>query len=108
MNWYKKIILAQIWESQHEDIPYGEPFESDLRNLYEMEYKYFTLKKSSFYGHPKRYQNIIQQLENRINCLQQEVTIPINNTFKQWLDRHAILSAHNWARKRVEEEIENG
>ena len=48
MNWYKKILYAQIWATDSDD-----SFEENLKSFYELEYKHYSL--NTFHDKYKMY-----------------------------------------------------
>jgi len=70
MNWFYKIITAQIWR-----IDKKSGFSESLVSLYELEYKLDALKRYNFYGHPKRRENIIKGLENSLDIIYKKIKI---------------------------------
>ena len=96
MNWYGKIILSQIWESN------GNEFEDELKTLYEMEYKLHALNNFQFNGMPKRRENIIERVEQRLEEAIDSIKDPLERTFEKWLKSHALLDSRTWAEQRME------
>lgn len=98
MNWFQIIKLSQMWRTR--EVEYD--FLGSLKLLYELEYKHSMLKKLPFKGHPKRKENIIQQLEKSIFRLINIVKTPILASFQYWLKSHALTDPELWAKEKTE------
>jgi hypothetical protein len=97
MNWYKKILYAQIWETNYED-----SFEENLTAFYELEYKYNALKNFPFTGMPQRYENILENVKDSLMESMERLKGVLASTFYGWLETHAITEPATWAAKRVD------
>lgn len=97
MNWYSNIKFAQVWVVNWED----DDLESMLRALYELEYKYSMAKNSKFTGHPKRQENILLHLKDGFLSVATVVKNILVNTFKKWLNFHALTNPQQWASARL-------
>jgi hypothetical protein len=113
-NWYKiaKDLskIAQIWNYDVSDEDLDEHtgerlFSSKIKELYELEYKYSTLKNNEFIGHPKRKENILSQFEKNIQRVGYEIKNQLLITIGKWLDKHALLDPEIWANGRVEDSM---
>lgn len=98
MNWYIKIKLAQVWQTDQEE---GVSFKEDLANLYELEYKYNTLKKYPFKGHDRRKENILSKLEQKLSYLISKIKKVLIKLFEGWLSQHALTDPDAWAESRL-------
>jgi len=97
MNWYSLIKIAQIWAVDWEE----EDFESMLRALYELEYKYSMAKTRKFNGHPKRRENIFEHLKQEFLEVASVVQNVLIQVFKKWLSSHALTDPQQWAAARL-------
>lgn len=106
IDWYDFYRYAQIWNVEYNGS--GEELASQIAAMYELEYKFSMLRTRPFRGMPKRRENILNQLQNKLS----EVILMIRDrlvpVFWKWLEFHALLSPETWARKRVAEEVEGG
>jgi hypothetical protein len=103
MNWYSIIKIAQIWNLSEEDDWSVNQFESNLRDLYKLEYMWSMINQRSFNGLEQRRQNISDNLRNNLNSVAEEVKASLSMVFHNWLRTHAILDPETWARSRVDE-----
>ena len=114
MNWYIRIKLAQIWNTGRGDD--YTTFVEDLEDLYELEYKYHTLKSHAFRGVEKRRENMINGLESQLQELIEKIKKVLISLFSSWLQNHALDDPDEWASRRfldpsglsIEELIEAG
>lgn len=97
MNWYKKIIYAQIWETDTDD-----SFEEVLQSFYELEYKYQSLKNFPFTGMPQRYENILEKVKDSLEDSMLKLKDVLVATFNGWLESHALTDPAQWAKKRMD------
>lgn len=95
MNWYKKLIYAQVWETEDEG-----SFNSALKTFYELEYKYQALKNFPFTGMPQRYENILEKVKDSLEGSMDRLRDTLIATFGGWLDAHALIDPAAWAQKR--------
>ena len=98
MNWYLLQKFAQIW-----NIPEGETFGQELIRLHKLEYMYNTIKIRGWNGHPKRKENILQQLEIQLKNSINKIKPPLLSLFQGWLQNHAINNPDDWSNNRVEQ-----
>jgi hypothetical protein len=94
-NWYK---YAQIWNVNTE----GD-IEEKLTALYELEYKYSMVRDRPFSGLSERHDNILMNLEEKLEEVVEDVKDTLLRVFGKWLESHALLSADTWAEKRIED-----
>ena len=97
MNWYGKIICAQVWE-----VDSDESFTEDLKAFYELEYKYNAIKNFPFEGMPQRYDNIFKNIEDSLMYVMDRLRGTLMSTFSGWLESHAITDPATWAQRRVD------
>lgn len=95
MNWYKKILYAQVWETEDEG-----SFEDSLKSFYELEYKYQAIKNFPFEGMPQRYENILEKVQNSLEASMERLKGALLSTFNGWLETHALTDPAMWAAKR--------
>lgn len=101
--WYTTIKTSQVWSVSYDTYLLGSAIEA----LYEITYKYQTMIKHDFAGHPTRYQNILQNLEKTGRQIIFDITNTLREVFARWLEYHALLNPHTWAYKRLEEHEES-
>lgn len=94
--WYKFIKTSQVWA-----IDEATDFSEIMYKLHEMYYKYTTIAQSGFSGHEKRRENILAKIEESFYDLLGDVLEPLQNTFRIWLENHALTNASDWGRSRV-------
>jgi len=97
MNWFKILKFAQIWGTNW----VFDNIESQLEAFYELEYKYSMLKLHPFSGHPKRKENILNNLRNNLSEVGSEIKIMLSGVFGNWLQSHALLNPIQWAEERI-------
>ncbi len=96
MNWYKRILLAQIWNTDSDG-----SFEDELKAIYELEYKLQAVRNWKFLGMPQRRDNIISNLSEELEMAIEEVKVPLLFTFEKWLNSHALIKPETWAAERT-------
>jgi len=74
----------------------------DLKELYNINYKYDMIKLSKFNGLPKRRENIIKKIEFDGVIVANSVIKELITVFEGWLSRHDLDSPVNWAKIRVQ------
>lgn len=104
MNWYKKIKIASIWQTNYRK----DSLSGMLYALYELTYKYQYLQIHNFKGHPARLQNILKNIESSAKLVIADIVDILQPCFENWLSGHALLTPRTWASKRVEEWFEIG
>jgi hypothetical protein len=95
MNWYKKLLYAQVWE-----VDSDESFAEELKAFYELEYKHQCLKNFPFEGMDQRYQNIFSKVEDSLVYTMDNLKGTLLSTFNGWLETHALTDPAMWAAKR--------
>jgi len=104
----KRVIIAvEDWYN----LPMGDELIDKIEAIYELEYKFNTLKskfKNSKESHLKRYQNILIKMEKLIREIASDIADDLIEVFEEWLSRHALLSADSWANARVKDQEEMG
>jgi hypothetical protein len=101
MNWYRFVKIAQIWNLSN---TYSNQFESDLQDLYRLEYMWSMINQRPFNGLEQRRENISNQLRGNLNVVADEVKVILSGVFNNWLRNHAILDPETWAVERVGDE----
>ena len=96
MNWYRHIKIAQIWNTGPQE-NVGTDFEKNLRNLYELEYKWSMMNMRPFTGLDRRRENIINNLRRNLNMAADYVKDVLAKVFEKWLRNHALLDPEAWA-----------
>jgi hypothetical protein len=102
VNWYRFIKIAQIWNLTESDV-FINQFESDLQDLYKLEYMWSMINQRPFNGLEQRRQNISNNLRDNLNVVADEVKSALSGVFYKWLSSHALLEPATWARSRVDE-----
>jgi hypothetical protein len=97
MNWYGKLILAAIWDTDGDG-----SFEDNLKDMAELEYKLYALNSWPFSGMPQRQANISKKLEEELWGVLEELKPPLENTFSTWLSAHALTDPNQWAEQRMD------
>ena len=99
-----RIIFADFLKKEPEN------FEDYLEALYELEYKYHTLKNNpgNWEGNPKRYENILAKMEDLIKDIASEIADDLIEVFDDWLSKHALLDANAWAKSRMDDAEDYG
>ena len=97
MKIFKLIKLAQIWKTEWEE----DDIISIFKALYELEYKKTIITNNAFNAHPKRKENIINNIINELNQVAQIAQNKLLNVYSHWLENHALLSPKIWAEKRM-------
>ena len=100
-NLSKWIKTAQIWNVVTDD------FDDKLKAVYELEYKRSMLKTMPFAGIPQRKDNILKNIEEKLEEVIDELREILSAVFLDWLNNHALLSADTWANQRVSEFASN-
>lgn len=75
--------------------------------LYEVEYKYSTIKNNRFTGVPRRRENILSLLEDIGREAVSFLADTFEVVFREWLDNHALTDPDKWARQRFYEDGES-
>jgi hypothetical protein len=106
-NWYKLHKEAQIWKTDC-DLSYDSEIEKHLCTLYELEYKYNTMKLNGFSGHPKRKMVMLSKLRSAAEPSLEYVKTALTKLYEKWLGAHAITNPEEWAIARVRGNLETG
>jgi len=96
----KKIKIAtEEWYK----LPLADDLMDKIEAIYELEYKYHTLKNNvvKWTGLPKRYDSVINKMENLIKDIASEIADDLIDVFEDWLSRHALTDADKWAKARM-------
>lgn len=97
MNWYKKIKkFTQAW-----NVP-TDTFKDKLKAIYELEYRYQAINKNNNIM-PQRKENILNQIEKKIQEIIPEIKNTFLKVFEKWLETHALLDPEQWAKARLED-----
>ena len=97
-------VLASLWRTDHND----SDLESQLRKLYELNYKYEVLKSFPFTGYPKRKENTVLRMEKEILKPLVFVKDTLVILFERWLASHALTDSAEWAEARIRDDAETG
>jgi len=92
------MVLAQLWKTDYDDT-----FQGKLEKIYELDYKYHTIKSSDFQGHPKAKDNILLGFERELREAIDSVCEVLEIVFRDWLSKHALLNPSEWTNERFRE-----
>lgn len=102
MNIIKQLILEALWEIDDKGYSIDtHPFTYHLIRTYELEYKLSQLNTKSFNGHPKRKENIINNVKRDLIESLEFVKDVMLKVLKSWLSSHALLNPEEWAKQRL-------
>ena len=104
MGWYTTIKISQVWNVSYSN----ESLVSCLEAIYELTYKYQTLQKQRFQGHPKRFDSIVSNINSKARMVISDIYNILDPVFENWLESHALLDQEQWATKRMEHIEETG
>ncbi len=93
MNWYQPFKIAQIWQVNYDNTSMS----SMLSALYEVTYKFQTLKKQPFKGLEVRQNNILSNLESSARNIISDIVNILQPVFENWLKNHALNDPISWA-----------
>ncbi len=103
MNWYFRTKFAQL------DVYYDEDdFADVVKALYELEYKWSMLKQRPFNGHPRRYENILQSVQNNLVEAAELAKDMLIKVYEEWLSGHAITDPLEWGEARTRDIVDMG
>jgi hypothetical protein len=75
--------IAQIW-----GVMWDDALSSKLRAVYELEYKYSSLKNRSFSGVEKRKETILSKLKSKLESACKATIADLADLFEVWIDGH--------------------
>jgi len=99
MNWYQLIKFAQICNKKYDPNDLNEM----LTTFYELEYIYSQLKLKPFTGHPKRKENIFNNVKKELIITISDIKSVLIRVFGNWLQSHALTNPEQWAISRLKE-----
>jgi len=86
-----------------EKISAKDDLKKELEVLYEWEYKYNFIKQNMNIRNEKRINKMLQAIQKKLNPILNSISGKLIEVFEDWLEKHALLSPKNWARKRIED-----
>jgi cation transport regulator ChaB len=101
----KIIIATEDWYR----LPENDELSPQIEALYELEYKYSQLKNNAdkWEGNPQRYDNVLKKMGDLILDISQSVAESLTEVFEDWLKKHALLKASDWAEARTDDLRDN-
>ena len=82
-------------------IKVSDELSKNIESAYEWEYKYHKIKES-LQTNPVRKEKALEELEAKLYPVLDAAIEPLTYVYANWLDQHAILDPHKWAKNRLE------